>query len=260
MIVDEPKKKSSAPLIILMFLIGIGLGFGANYGMSYFNIGVDKKESSTTEDTTKTDKLELTESAKAKMEMIVLNATRCAAGSANCDVTQKFFEDVSELDDNMKYTIVWNSIIHYSPLAGYIDSEIQEYSKLDTELTEEQFNLLSKDGEGNYGLAFIKKSHFDNIYRQLFNEVPKYSIKDINNIGCPSPVAIDETNDKIYYASECGGTAYAVSGSIKSFDIDGDNYLVHSEITESSADKEDVIYKVLWTFDKDLNFVSTVKE
>ena len=73
MVIEEPKKKSNALLIILMFLIGIGLGFGANYGMSYFNIGVDKKESSVAEDTTKIDKLELTESAKAKMEMIILN-------------------------------------------------------------------------------------------------------------------------------------------------------------------------------------------
>ena len=70
MVIDEPKKKSSAPLIILMFLIGIGLGFGANYGISYFNKDADKKESSVTEDTTKTKKLELTESTKAKMEMI----------------------------------------------------------------------------------------------------------------------------------------------------------------------------------------------
>ena len=43
MIIEEPKKKSNALLVILMFLIGIGLGFGANYGISYFSKDVDKK-------------------------------------------------------------------------------------------------------------------------------------------------------------------------------------------------------------------------
>ena len=43
MVVEQPKKKSNALLVFLMFLIGIGIGFGANYGMSYFNKDVDKK-------------------------------------------------------------------------------------------------------------------------------------------------------------------------------------------------------------------------
>lgn len=258
MVVEQPKKKSNALLVFLMFLIGIGIGFGANYGMSYFNKDVDKKESSVTEDTTKTDKLELLESTKAKMEMIVEAATRCSAGSGNCDMVKKFFDKVDKLDNEMKYTITWNTFLYLGGLIGDRDSDVVDYSAMDTSLTKEQYNLL-KPNDG-LGFPVVSKSYFDNVYRQLFNEKPSYSIEDIDNIGCPSPIGVSESLDKIYYSNECGGTGYAVSGKVKSFDVDGDNYLVHSEITESTAGKDDVVYKILWKFDKDLNFVSTEKE
>ena len=47
MVVEQPKKKTNALLVILMLLIGIGLGFGANYGMSYFNKSAKETKSST---------------------------------------------------------------------------------------------------------------------------------------------------------------------------------------------------------------------
>lgn len=258
MVIEEPKKKSNAPLIILMFLIGIGIGFGANYGMSYFNIGVDKKESSTTEDATKIDKLELTESAKAKMEMFIKSATICSSGSADCGISKKFIEDVNKLDNSAKYTIAWNYIKFIGNFEGDMTNDPLDYSKLDTYLSKETFDSI--DPSGKVVLPFFKKSFYDNVYAQFFNEKPNYNVKDLESIGCPSPVAIDAENDKLYYYSACGGIGYATEGIVKSYDIDGDNYIVHSEITEYSVGEEDVVHKVLWKFDKDLNFISTEKE
>lgn len=255
MVIDEPKKKSSAPLIILMFLIGIGLGFGANYGISYFNKDADKKESSVTEDTTKTKKLELTESTKAKMEMIILSGG-IAQTTGNWDVPKKFFNGTDQLDNQMKYVITWNFIKYYIGADGSKPLiEVNEITKMDTSFTEEQ--LKNYSSEDFYS---ISKSGFDSIYKSFFNEEPNYTIKDLADLGCPSPMAIDSKNDRLLFVHACGGTGGAISSVIKSYESDENTYMAHVETTESYADAGDTVHKVLWKFDKDLNFISTEKE
>ena len=256
MVVEQPKKKSNALLVILMLLIGIGIGFGANYGMSYFNKDVDKKDGSVTEDTTKTDKLELTESDKAKLEMIVGSAAICSSGGANCDTAKKYFDSIDKLDNKMKYTIVWNYVLRYLRADGFNTyTEPADVGKMETSFTSEQLKNYTTDD-----FYSISKSGFDNTYKLFFNETPSYSIKDLEDLGCPSPGAIDSNTNRIIFIHACGGTGYGIGTTIKSFDSDENNYLVHAEIEESSIEDGNKTYKILWKFDKDLNFVSTEKE
>ena len=242
-------------LIFIFTIMGIAIGFTISSYIQSYGVKNESKEDTTVKEEAK---LELTESAKAKMEMIIESATICSAGGANCESAEKFLGDVSKLDNNTKYTITWNYIKFIGKFEGDMTNDPLDYSKLDTYLSKESFDSI--DPSGKVVLPFFKKSFFDNAYAQFFNEKPNYTAKDLENIGCPSPVAIDVENDKLYYNSACGGTCYAIIGKVKSFDIDGDKYLVHSEITEYSCDEGDTVHKVLWTFDKDLNFVSTVKE
>lgn len=255
MIIDEPKKKSNAPLIILMFLIGIGLGFGANYGLSYLNKDVDKKESSSvSEDKSEEKTTEVSADVKEKLGLFIEAASSSYSGRGS--FMKSFVDGKTTFDSNDKYTLVYSVM--------YLKNLVTK----DVIISPEEIKSIKDEKLVNYFKTYADSQHdimkasiFDYFYNYLFNETGEKKYADNVSVECPGQVGFNEETNNIYLGQECGGTGgFSYDQKIDSYEFDGENYLVHQSGTfiPNPGDKENI--KLLWKFDKDLNFVSTEKE
>ena len=253
MVIEEPKKKSNALLVILMFLIGIGLGFGANYGMSYFNKSAKETKSSTVNE--KEDKkVEVTDEVKEKLNLFI-NAASYGYGDHG-EFMKSFVDGKDSFDDSEKYLIVYNVLYYKKLMTQDVVLAEQEIDSLKDEKLIEYFK--------NYKDAFLDISKieiFDGVYNYLFNTNKTKTYENPYTHICPVQIGVNEEYGNIYFGQECGGTGgFSFEQSIKSYEFDGNNYLVHQECTLTATPGGETDVKLLWKFDKDLNFVSTEKE
>ena len=75
-------------------------------------------------------------------------------------------------------------------------------------------------------------------------------------------MAIDPKTNEMYLFHRCGGTGVlSYDMNVVSYDSDDENYYVEEKIVEENlAIKETKTTVLLWSFDKDFNFVKVEKK
>ncbi len=256
--IEEKVEKRSAGrvwwLTIVMIILLIAF-FGLGYALGASNIFNEVNKNiidSTEEQNGKTDnaKIKLTDTNKAKLEKFINVAT--SYNSLLGGTRDHFVGGTTTLPNEIKYKM--------TNIAVYADKKVTQ----DVTATEEIANKVSglkPDYEHNEVVDTLSVATFKSTYKELFNEEFTTKFEDSFDWGsCPAPMAIDNEAGILYYFHRCGGaTAAKYEEKIISYDTDKDYYYVHQELTVTSPD-ENTTTKLLWKFDKNLSFVSTVKE
>ena len=184
-----------------------------------------------------------------------INSASVFSESGYSSTAQAFYNGTTTITDDIKYKMAFNSIY-----------KIDKNYKSDVVLTTEEANNMKRVFNGdisNESFDIIKISDFNKAYEELFHEKPNYTLDTIKNISCPSPWGFNSELDRIYLFYKCSGVGYsAYDSDIVSYEFDDNYYYVHQLGTLKSAlAKSDfTYYKVLWKFDKKLNFISTTNE
>lgn len=166
-----------------------------------------------------------------------------------------FYNGTTSIDNDIKYKMTMNVIY-----------KIDHNYKSDVILSSEEINSMQRvfsDDISGESVDVVKISDFNKTYEELFHEKPSYSIDTIKNISCPSPWGYNSDLDRLYLFYRCEGNAYSeYDSSITSIEEDDNYYYVHQYGSlKSSIEKSDLTnFKILWKFDKDLNFISTSRE
>lgn len=199
------------------------------------------------------------ESSKEKNVKEYLNRFISAASiysdTGYSSTAQAFYNGTNNIDSDIKYKMTYNVIYN-------IDNNYKSNVVLSTEEASKMTTIVPGDVSGEE-VDVVKISEFNKVYEELFHEKPNYNINTISNIGCPSPLGFNNDLDKMYLFYRCEGNSYSEYESvITSIEEKDNNYYVHQEGSfKNSIEESDVIvYKVLWKFDKDLNFISTSRE
>ena len=229
-------------VLLLVFILGL-VGYVCYYRGVFGN--------------TNTNNEEVAEEKNPTQEHLekFINAASIYSDTGYSSTAQAFYNGTTSIDNDIKYKITFNVLY-------YIDKNY----KSDITLTNEEINSMQRVIGGDITgelLDVIKISDFNKIYKDLFHEKPNYTIDTIKNISCPSPLGFNNELDRIYLFYRCEGNSYSeYDSNIVSFDEDDNYYYVHQEGSlKPNAEESDVIvYKVLWKFDKNLNFVSTSRE
>ena len=250
--VNNKEKGNKSWLMSLIFLI-IGLAVGvtfSSYINSYGTSKSDKKEPAVKEDA----KLEVTSEVKDKLNLFI-NAASSGYGDRG-KYMKTFVDGKDSFADSEKYLIVYNALYYKNFVTKDVVLSEQEIGSLKDGKMVEYFKTYK-----DTALDTAKTEIFDSVYNYLFNTNDTKTYSNPSSELCPLQIGVNDEYGNIYFGKECGGIGgFTYEQSIKSIDIDGDNYLVHQEGTFISVPGGEEEVKLLWTFDKDLNFVSTVKE
>lgn len=245
----KDKKKKSwvwvTVLIVILLIAAIGGGFlaGATYVSSKT---MENKSKSKEENTESAKSLEISTAVKEKLERFV--STGLYYDHAGNETYSNFIKGTKDLSKKVKLQMTYNAT---------------KKANDDIKLSEEEINKLTgvKPDE-NEEVTPMLKADFDKTYKELFNEDANYEFEEMT--GCPAPMAINNETKTIYLFHRCGGTgADSVTSIITSYNSDTENYYVHSESVWkdlSVAQESSKTTKLLWTFDKDFNFVSVEVE
>ena len=230
-------------ILLFLFLIGV-VGYVCYYRGVFGNISNNKGQ----ED----EKLE--NKVKKRIDKFI-SAASIYSDTGYSSTAQAFYNGATTIDSDIKFKMTYNAIY-----------KIDKNYKSDIVLTTEEGNAMDRvfnEDISGESLDIITISDFNKTYKELFNEKPNYTIDTIKNIGCPSPLGYNKEYDRIYLFYRCNGNTYSEYDSvIISYDEDENYYYAHQE-GSLKIDKEEsdiIVYKVLWKFDKDLNFVSTSRE
>lgn len=247
---DKSKKGSGWIKAIIMLLVGIVVGLGAYYGYDNY-LSKDSKDEKTNNEVVDDVSFEV----KQKLSHFI-DAASIDDSVASDYITAKYFnKGTTKISDEMKLKMVYNATLRYAQ-----DNHIIDKSEID-EMVDSTFNRNESSEIVGEPVTIVRVEDFNQEYEDFFGEKPKYTIKDIKKLGCPMPLAMSKTD--IYLFHRCGGTTVMSYNSIIDYyKKDGDKYLVHTTGQEFNSATEEVTktYKTIWTFDKDLKFVSTEKE
>ena len=245
-------------IIFMLFTFGAGLALGKNL------YGKDNKKETTKENQEQTNvKKELKDSNVInKLEKFVKVASYDnTMGYGKAEI---FMLGISNLSKDLKLYLAYESLIPIGKAQTKI-AEVPEKYKDDI-----HFNA----GETEE----VTISAFDDEYKSLFNESPKYEDNEIEGIGCPMFYKVDRELGKIFIGAECGGTGEPEKYyKIYKYEEDDNYYYVSQYVgTEdplantltkikshevvdvpSFEGNEDKFETVIWRFDKNLNFIST---
>lgn len=254
------KKKNVFLIVIIVVLLLLCVGMG-----TFIFINKDKLLLKESPKTKEENPVVITDEIKSKLERFIN-----AASHFNDDeiVTATYFnKGVTNISKQMKLKMVYNDVVDLNgkDLAGkYEEITDDELSGIQTSSSSGGTEMWKYVG---LPIGSIKISDFDNIYKQFFNEEAKYTIDELIDLGCPFPVGINKEYDKIYLSDRCGGTVYgdaapAYSHTIVSYDVINNNYVVEQIAKDKLMYNNGAVetlktYNIVWTFDKNLNFIST---
>lgn len=249
----KKEKKNIGLIILVVILLVTCIGMG-----TFIFINRDKlttKENTTIEEKN-TDKTsnEVTNEEKAILERFI------KAASIDDDivseiVTAKYFnKGTTEITKEIKLKMAYNDIVNSDKKEEYVLTD-EDITQMTTTIPKEQ---LGGNGVSYENVTVIKTSDFEQAYKDFFNEDAIYSLDDIKDLGCPAPWGINKGLGNIYLFHRCGGVSLETYiTEIVSYEKDRDYYLVHQKGGWSTEDKTEKTTKILWKFNKDLNFVST---
>ena len=229
-------------ILLFVFIIGIVL-----YVLYYRGVFNNTNSSLNNEE-------KVTNKTEEKLSRFV-QAASFHSDTGYSSTASAFYNGTSSIDDDIKYKMTMNFIY-----------KIDHNYKSDVILSNEEINNMQRvfnDDISGESVDIVKISDFNKAYEELFHEKPSYSIDTIKNISCPSPWGYNNDLDRIYLFYRCEGNAYSeYDSNITSIEEDNKYYYVHQYGSlKSSIEKSDLTnFKVLWKFDKDLNFISTSRE
>lgn len=238
---DKSKNGNGWIKAIIMLLVGIVVGLGAYYGYDNYlskDTKVDKEE--------KSESLEINADVQKKLRNFVL--TGLHFDNMGNSTYEYFLKGTTNLTKEIKLKMAFNNTPYdYDPGVTLSAADVKKY--------------MQDESDSSEKVGIMQKKDFDKSYKELFNEDGDYTTDDVG--GCPMPV-YDKTKDVFYLFNRCGGTGEdEYVSEVEYYDSDADKYYVHSittwnDLSEKHRPSEDT--KLLWTFDKDLKFVSTEKE
>ena len=230
--------------LILLFIFIIGMVLYVCYYRGMFN----NTNSSTEDEEVVVDKTE------EKLSRFI-QAASFHSDTGYSSTAEAFYNGTTSIDNDIKFKMTMNVIY-----------KIDHNYKSDVILSNEEISKMKRvfnDDISGEAVDIVKISDFNKVYEELFHEKTNYSIDTIKNISCPSPWGYNGELDRLYLFYRCDGNAYSeYDSNINSIEEDNNYYYVHQE-GSFKIDREvsDIIeYKILWKFDKDLNFISTSRE
>lgn len=230
-------------IMLFLFIIGM-IGYVCYYRGVFDNTSNNETEEEATKEKNIKDHL-----------YKFVTAASIYSDTGYSSTAQAFYNGTNGIDPDIKYKMTYNVIVN-------IDQNYKSNVVLSTEEASKMTTIVPGD-LGGEEVDVVKISDFNKVYEELFHEKPNYNLNTISNIGCPSPLGFNNDLDKMYLFYRCEGNSYSeYDSNIVSYDEDDTYYYVHQEGTfKSSIEESDVVvYKILWKFDKDLNFVSTGRE
>ena len=243
------KKGVSGLAVFLLIILFLAAGLVGGWYVGHNNLLQIGKETTKKEEkeTTKETK-EVSAEAKQKMDDFIDAATFFSYSMSN--TAEKFYAGITNenVTPDMKVAMTYVKLLE-------MDKKSEQASEIPQNVSE------AVGGTANESATTVKISDYDEAYKSFFNEDPQY---DTKNGGCPYPRVVDKTTGKIYLFSRCGGSGpqgIFISKNI-SYDFDGNNYYVNQAVVfQKEVNIPSVkINKIVWKFDKDLNFVSTTAE
>ena len=230
-------------LIVIILCAGIGLiGYGIVKGMS---------------DKTKEPKVEyerdlsgIDSQTKAKLKKFVDVVSKYDFNSGEGFV----LEGANSLSDNLKLDLA----------ISFAKDKIKK-----TDLTKDEFESMTPlddeySSKKEYGVLMI--SDYDSAYKEYFQTDPSYGPDNIQGLGtCPYVLGMNDSLGKIYFlydnCEEDNSASSEFKNNILTYELKDNNYVVTQEIQFVYIDsKKKERYNLIWTFDNNLNFISTVKE
>ena len=168
------------------------------------------------------------------------------------------FIDIATYSDSMGYNLSSDFYSGKKELS-FEDKLLMTYIKtvhIDSKTTKETVPEKHIDYElyPGAGVFVLSVDTFEKEYKDLFGEeiddYTKFAIE-----ACPVPI-LDKENNKFYLVNHCGGTgAEKFIAETKKIEKNGDNWIVYQKAGYNWELKE-----LIWTFDENGNFISTVRK
>ncbi len=246
-------------VIFMLFTFGLGLYLGKElYGKEETKKTSDKP----VEQPTNVKKEVTDASAKTRLEDFVKAASY--DDPINNGFAKEFMNGKDSIEPKMKAAIAWNSLVM-----------IKEIPQVKVDPVPEKYK---DDDHFISNMTEINITSYTNEYKRLFNDEPNYDLIGEYSFGCPGPYKVDQELGKIYIGSDCGGTGNPkYYYKIFKYEEDNKNYYVYEYVgteipftntltkvksgevvnVSSFEGNEDKFETVVWTFDKNFNFISS---
>ena len=251
-------------VIFMLFTFGLGLYLGKElYGKEETKKSTNKPVEQPEVEQPENVKKEVTDaSAKTRLEDFVKAASY--DDLIGNGFAREFMTGKDSIDTKMRASIAWNSLVMIKKIPQVKVDPVPDKYKDD-------IHFLSDMKE-------ISITSYTNEYKRLFNDDPNYDLIGDYSFGCPGPYKVDQELGKIYIGVECGGTGNPeYYYKIFKYEEDNKNYYVYEyvgtknpsteklvkvksneEVNVTSFEgNEDKFETVVWTFDKNFNFISS---
>ncbi len=229
-------------LIVLIICAGIGfIGYGIVKGMS------DKTKEPNVE--YEKDLSGIDSQTKAKLKEFVDVVSRYDFNSGEGLV----LEGTTSLSDGLKLDLAMSFAKDKIKKTDLTKDEFESMTPLDDEYSSEK----------EYGVLMI--SDYNSTYREYFQTDPVYKPDNIQGLGtCPFVLGMNDSLGKIYFlydnCEDDNSESNDFKNNILTYELKDNNYVVTQEIQYVYTDsKQKERYNLIWTFDSNLKFISSVK-